>query len=116
MYRFALLSLLTTLTMHAAKPTGGQNTAIDTRRSTITIHVGKSGLFSGAGHDHWVTAPITSGEIRETGARHVQFSVDAHRLKVKPDAKVNANDEEQIQETMQQKVLESEKYPLIQFR
>ena len=116
MYRLTLLGLLTALTLAAAKPTGNQSTAIDTHRSTITIHVGKSGLFSGAGHDHWVSAPITSGEIGETGARYVHFSVDAHKLKVKPDAKVNANDEEQIQETMQQKVLESEKYPLIQFR
>jgi len=116
MYRFALLGLLTTLAMSAAKPTAGQNTGIDTRKSTITIHVGKSGLFSAAGHDHWVVAPIVSGEIGETGARSVHFSVDAHNLKVKPDAKVNPNDEAEIQETMQQKVLESEKYPVIQFR
>ena len=116
MYRFALLSLLTTLTMPAAKPTGGQNTAIDTRRSTITIHVGKTGLFSAAGHDHWVSAPITSGEISAMGARHVSFSVDTNRLKVKPDPKVNPKEEAEIQETMQQKVLESEKYPLIQFQ
>jgi hypothetical protein len=116
MYRFALLGLLTTLTMPAAKPTGGQSTAIDTRKSTITIHVGKSGVFSAAGHDHWVSAPITSGEISATGARHVNFSVDANRLKVKPDPKVKPKEEAEIQETMQQKVLESEKYPLIQFQ
>src|SRR6266849_2795324 len=116
MYRFALLCLLTTLTMPAAKPTGGQNTAIDTRRSTITIHVGKTGLFSAAGHDHWVSAPINSGEISAMGARHVSFSVDANRLKVKPDPKVNPKEEAEIQETMQEKVLESEKYPLIQFQ
>src|SRR5260370_12604879 len=116
MYRLTLLGLLTALTLAAAKPTGNQSTAIDTHRSTITIHVGKSGLFSGAGHDHWVSAPITSGEIGETGARYVHFSVDAHRLKVKPDAKGNPNDEQQIQETMQKKVIESDKYPVIQFR
>ena len=116
MYRLTLFGLLTTLTMAAAKPLVAQNTAIDTRRSTITIHVGKTGVFSAAGHDHWVSAPITSGEISEKGARSVHFSVDAHKLKVKPDAKVNPNDEAQIQETMEQKVLESEKYPLIQFR
>src|SRR5260370_3651324 len=116
MYRLALIGFLTTLMLAAAQPPGPQHAAIDTRRSTITIHVGKSGLLSGAGHDHWVSAPISSGEISETGARSVHFSVDAHRLKVKPAAKVNPNDEEQIQETMQQKVLESEKYPVIQFR
>jgi hypothetical protein len=32
--------------------------AIDTQRSTITIHVGKAGLFSMAAHEHWVSAPL----------------------------------------------------------
>ncbi len=93
-----------------------QAKTIDTHKSTITIHVGRAGIFSAAGHDHWVSAPIAAGEISDTGAQSVNFSVDAHKLKVKPDAKVNAKDEAQIQETMQQKVLESEKYPRIEFR
>jgi len=63
-----------------------------------------------------VSAPIASGEITDTGAQSVNFSVYANKLKVNPDAKVNARDEAQIQETMQQKVLESEKYPRIEFR
>ena len=36
---------------------------IDTEHSKITIHVGKSGLFSAAGHEHEVSAPIAEGEI-----------------------------------------------------
>jgi len=110
MHRLVLSVIIAALTCAA------QDKTIDTRKSIITIHVGKAGIFSAAGHDHWVTAPIASGEIGDTGARSVSFSVDAHRLKVKPDAKVSSKDEAQIQETMQQKVLESEKYPLIQFR
>ena len=93
-----------------------QTKTIDTRKSSITIHVGKTGLFSAAGHDHWVSAPIASGEIVDPGAQSVNFSVDAHKLKVKPDAKVKPEDEAQIQETMQQKVLESAMYPRIEFR
>jgi len=108
MRRFVLSFLLAAL--------AGQAKTIDTHKSTITIHVGKAGLFSAAGHDHWVTAPIASGEIDDTGAPSVNFSVDAHRLKVKPDEKVNPKDEAQIQETMQQKVLESGMYPVIQFQ
>jgi hypothetical protein len=34
---------------------------IDTRKSTLTIHVGKTGVFSGLGHSHEVRAPIQSG-------------------------------------------------------
>jgi polyisoprenoid-binding protein YceI len=118
MHRLILSILLAALTVTAAPsiPTHNNRKTIDTRRSVITIHVGKSGLFSAAGHDHWVSAPITSGEIGDTGAGHVNFVVNARALKVKPDAQVNLKDEAQIQETMQQKVLESEQYPLIQFR
>jgi polyisoprenoid-binding protein YceI len=114
--RRLVLSVLLAASMAIPPPSAAQNKTIDTRRSTITIHVGKAGVFSAAGHDHSVSAPIASGEIGDTGARHVNFSVDANRLKVKPDAKVSPKDEAEIQETMQQKVLESAKYPLIQFR
>ena len=34
---------------------------IDTQKSTLTIHVGKTGAFSGLGHEHEVRAPIHSG-------------------------------------------------------
>jgi hypothetical protein len=115
MHRPVLTALLAALTV-AAPLAGAQTRIIDISRSTITIHVGKEGLFSAAGHDHWVSAPIASGEISDTGDRCVKFSVDARRLKVKPDTKVNQKDEAAIQETMQQKVLESEKYPLVQFQ
>jgi len=108
MRRFVLLLWFAALAAQAK--------TIDRHKSSITIHVGKAGLFSAAGHDHWVTAPIASGDIGDPGERSVKFSVDAHRLKVKPDAKVNPKDEAQIQETMQQKVLESGEYPVIEFQ
>jgi polyisoprenoid-binding protein YceI len=115
-HRLVLTALLVALTVATPPPSSAQTKTIDIRRSIITIHVGKAGLFSAAGHDHWVSAPIASGEINDAGARSVNFAVDAHRLKVKPDTKVNQKDEAEIQQTMQQQVLETEKYPLIQFR
>ena len=39
-------------------PAMAQERAIDTQRSTITIHVGKAGLLSMAAHEHWVSAPV----------------------------------------------------------
>jgi polyisoprenoid-binding protein YceI len=116
MHRLVLSALLAALTIAVPTPAAAQTKTIDIARSTITIHVGKEGLFSAAGHEHWVSAPIASGEISETGDRSVKFAVDAHRLKVRPDPKVNQKDEAEIQETMQQKVLESDKYPLVQFQ
>ena len=116
MHRLVSTTLLALLTMAVPTSSAAQARTIDIAKSTITIHVGKEGLFSAAGHDHWVSAPIASGEISDTRDRSVKFSVDAHRLKVRPDTKVNQKDEAEIQETMQEKVLESEKYPLVQFR
>ena len=94
----------------------GQGKKIDTANSWIMIHVGKAGIFSAAGHEHSVKAPITSGMFEETGTARVELSVDARKLTVQPDPKVSAKDEAEVQDAMQRKVLESEKYPLIEFR
>jgi len=50
-----------------------QERAIGTQRSTITIHVGESGLLSAAAHDHTINAPISSGSLRESPAPRVDF-------------------------------------------
>src|SRR5262245_1902584 len=93
-----------------------QNKNIDVRLSTITIHVGKTGLFSAAGHEHWVSAPIASGELDDSGTPRVEFKVAAAKMVVKPDPKVSAKDQAQIQSDMQEKVLDSGRYPEITFR
>jgi polyisoprenoid-binding protein YceI len=93
-----------------------QNKTIDVRRSTITIHVGKTGIFSGAGHEHWVQAPISSGSFNDSDKPQVEFKVAAAKMQVRPDSKVNAKDQAQIQQDMQEKVLESNRYPEIVFK
>src|SRR5258708_23090281 len=81
-----------------------QDREIDAQKSVITIHVGKAGLLSAAGHEHWVTAPISTGELNDASTPHVAFTVDAHKLQVKHDDKVSSKDEAEIQDTMQRKV------------
>jgi polyisoprenoid-binding protein YceI len=90
--------------------------AIDVAHSTLHIHVGKSGLFSAAGHEHWVTAPIAEGSVAETEPQRIWFRVEAGKMKVEDDPKVSAADQAQVQETMQTKVLDSADYPEISFR
>jgi polyisoprenoid-binding protein YceI len=85
---------------------------MDTQRSTITIHVGKAGLFSAAGHEHWVSAPIISGTV---GDAQVEFRVDTAKMAVKPDPKVDAKTQAQIQKDMEEMTLETAKYPTISF-
>jgi polyisoprenoid-binding protein YceI len=94
----------------------GQDKAIDIKSSTISVHVAKAGLFSAAGHEHWVNAPISSGLINDSDPLHVEFRVDVSRMEVKPDPKVDAKTQAEIQKDMQQMTLESVKYPEIVFR
>jgi hypothetical protein len=44
------------------------------QRSTITVHVGKAGVFSVAGHEHWVNAPIAAGVLN---LRRLRFLLNA---------------------------------------
>lgn len=103
------------LVLMAALPLVAQERAIDTARSSITIHVGKAGLLSAAAHEHWVSARIASGSIDETGLR-VEFKVRSAGLIIKPDPKVDAKTRAQIQKDMDEMTLEIAKYPEIAFR
>lgn len=89
---------------------------IDTAKSVITIHVGKSGFFSAFGHEHVVRAPIAEGTVEESTPKpRVEFRVDARQLKVL-DPETKPEERAQIQRDMEAKVLDSEKYPEIRFR
>jgi polyisoprenoid-binding protein YceI len=93
-----------------------QDAAIDIQRSTISIHVGKAGLFSVAGHEHWISAPLSSGTIRESPDPHVEFTVETAKMTVKPDPKVDAKTQAEIQKDMEEMTLETRKFPQITFR
>ncbi|MGA2714442.1 MAG: YceI family protein [Bryobacteraceae bacterium] len=97
-------------------PLSAQEKAIDTQRSTITIHVGKSGLLSAAAHDHTINAPISSGSIQESAAPHIEFTVESAQMTVKPDPKVDAKTQATIQMDMEEMTLETKKFPGIMFR
>jgi polyisoprenoid-binding protein YceI len=92
-----------------------QQMPIDVNRSTITIHTFKAGFLAAASHEHLVNAPIAAGSIDEA-AQRVEFRVDASKMKIKPDPKIDAKTEAEIQKDMQDAVLESAKFPEIAFR
>jgi hypothetical protein len=93
----------------------GGDRSIDTEHSSLKIHVGKAGLFSAAGHDHWVTAPFAEGRFNDSDLPQVAFTVDARKLTLVEDNKLSAEQQAEIQHTMHTKVLESESYPLTIF-
>ncbi len=111
--KLAFLGML--VAINASPQESGE--AIDIQRSSITIHVGKSGLFAAAAHEHWVDAPIASGTIDAAGAApSVRFTVHATKLSVRPEKGVSDKDQAEVQANMQNKVLESSVYPEIVFQ
>jgi YceI-like domain len=104
------------LVVIAAETAPAAPSAIDVEHSTIRIRVGKSGLFSAAGHEHWVLAPIAEGTLEEGPSSSFSFRVDSRQMKVEEDKSLSADQQAQVEHTMQTQVLESEKYPDIRFR
>jgi len=94
----------------AAAPAG-----IDVEHSRIRIHVGKAGLFSAAGHEHWIQAPIAEGDLEEGPPPTISFRVDARQMKAEEDRSLSAEQQSEVESTMQTKVLESGQYPEIRF-
>jgi polyisoprenoid-binding protein YceI len=83
-------------------------------RSTITIHVHKSGLFSGFGHNHEITAPVSRAAI-DPRAMTAVITVSTKDMKV-VDTDVSDKDRVEIQQAMLgPKVLDAEKFPEIRF-
>src|SRR5258708_804278 len=109
------LALLLAAGVASAPLISAEDLAIDAQRSTITIHVGKAGLFSAAGHEHWISAPISSGALRESPDPHVEFAVETAKMAVKPDPKVDTKTQAAVQKDMEEMTLETRKFPEIKF-
>ena len=90
-------------------------TATKTQQSAVTIHVFKSGLFSGFAHNHVVVAPIGGASIDREGLKaEVSFATKDMQV---TDPEVSDKDRAEIQSTMLgPKVLDAEKYPQIRFK
>jgi polyisoprenoid-binding protein YceI len=93
---------------------------VDRAASTVRVHVGKSGAFSFAGHNHEVAAPALSGEVTadpsDLAASRVALTFEAAALKVLPEGEP-AGDPPKVEEAMRgPKVLDAARFPTITFR
>jgi polyisoprenoid-binding protein YceI len=89
---------------------------IDTKKSSLTIHVGKTGAFSGLGHEHEVRAPIHSGTADIGPHAAVEINVDARELRV-IDKDASEKERAEVQTTMLgPEVLDSEHHQDIVFK
>jgi len=92
-----------------------QSLPIDTQRSTLTIRVFKSGLFSAFADNHELQAPISEGWVDET-KREVSLVIEAKQLKVL-DPGLPPEKRAEVQSRMLgPEVLDSGKFPQIRFR
>jgi polyisoprenoid-binding protein YceI len=92
-----------------------QQRAIDTAKSVMTVRVYKAGLFSALGHNHEISAPISSGTVDIT-ARQVELRAQTRTLKV-VDPGVSEKDRGEIQSTMLgADVLDVGSHPEVVFR
>jgi polyisoprenoid-binding protein YceI len=90
---------------------------IDPAASQIRVHVGKSGLFKFAGHEHEVVAAPARGRVRadpaDLAASSVEVHFDARDLRV--SAEKDGDDTPKVQEHMETEVLEIAKHASISF-
>src|SRR5216684_9237645 len=91
--------LLAAASLVYALGVSAQQHNIDTQKSTLTIHIGKTGVFSGLGHEHEVRAPILSGTADTGSHPAVEIRVDARALRV-IDKDGSEKDRAEVQQTM----------------
>jgi hypothetical protein len=93
-----------------------QHQAIDVNRSSLTIRVFKSGVFSAFAHDHEIKAPIEEGGIDSSANPSVQLRLDSRKLRVL-DPDISADHRAEIQHTMEgTAVLDVAHFPEISYR
>src|SRR5947207_2783384 len=90
-------ALLLTAAVWCVSPASAESHAIDSAKSTMTVHVGKTGVFSGFGHNHVIAAPIHSGTV-DSAAHTVALTVNATALRVR-DSDASEKDRAEIQKT-----------------
>jgi polyisoprenoid-binding protein YceI len=109
-------ALLAAATLVSVLGVSAQQHNIDTQKSTLTIHVGKTGAFSGLGHEHEVRAPILSGTADTGSHPAVEIHVDARALRV-IDKDASEKERSEVQKTMLgPEVLDSERHQEIVFK
>ena len=116
MTRFLLVVVLSS---SAAAWAEGKTYRIDPQKSEVRVHVGKSGMFSFAGHEHQVLAPEFEGEIQvdqeHLSASSVKVAFVAKGLKVEEKGE-GEGDAPKVQAAMDGPgVLDIAQFPEIRF-
>jgi len=99
-----------------APPCNAQPRAIDPRRSTVTVHVFKSGLFRAFADDHVIEAPFAEGSLDDSATPTVHITIDVRGMRVL-DPSLSPKDRREVQTRMLgPEVLDGDRFPHIRFR
>ena len=113
--RFRSVSAFALVTIAVTAGFGADERPIDAQRSTLTVRVYKSGLFSAFADNHVIRAPVASGSISLDGPLAVEISVRSAGLTVlDPDASADTRAEVQGR-MLGPEVLDTARYPDITF-
>lgn len=92
---------------------------VDAAATSVTIRVGRSGVFGFAGHDHEIVAPAVKGNISldesNVGRSSVSLEFDATALKVTGKDEPAADVPEVQRVMVSERVLDVQRYPTIAF-
>ena len=102
-----------------AAPAAEVTYTVDAARSSVVVHVGRSGVFGFAGHTHTVVAPALQGRViaveSDLSRSTVRLSFETARLTVQERGEP-AGDAPKVQEAMLgPKVLDAGRFPAITF-
>ena len=106
--------LLFVLLMPTSHSVLAQAVPLDIGRSTVRIHVEKSGIFSAFAHNHTIKAPLASGQL-DVEKHTISLVFNTRDMKVlDPGSKESERGE--IEQTMKsEKVLDVQRFPKIHF-
>jgi polyisoprenoid-binding protein YceI len=97
-------------------PAHGETWAVEPQKSSFTVHVFKSGLFSAFGDNHEVRATVASGSVSDGEQPAVEIEVDARQMTVL-DPELAKEKRAEVQKRMLgPEVLDVAKFPEIRFK
>jgi polyisoprenoid-binding protein YceI len=119
--RGAGVGALLVLALGAPGRAAGDDTyVVDAARSTVSVHVGRSGLFGFAGHEHVVIAPRLEGEILADPARlessSVSLTFESAALQVSPRGEPPSDVPKVRARMLGPDVLDAIRFPTVSFR
>jgi polyisoprenoid-binding protein YceI len=116
MSRIPIALLLLALPAAAASRTF----AIDSKASSVQMHVGKTGIGSFAGHEHQILAPLIQGEVNadfdDLPGSTVEMLVNARAMIVSEEGEPKGDAPKVTQAMRGPNVLNAARFPVIRFR